>query len=258
MRCSNINSFTRLLQPSSVRSRTGLNALHGNAISCRSVVVAAPLGIVLQRMAMHQQVHHSRHETVIDELDPRAIRDQLIFKIDTGTDAEVRELVQMADRDINKANERGETPLIDLILKATLSSREEEYVHTLQELLASRFIDVNVPHKHTRYTALHLLVNHNSASSGRMSHDPRLNMMRLLIKKGANVNALSHHQQTPLHFAAHRGDARAVQLLLDQFDIDISIVDSKGKTACDLARAGGYRDVVEMLEKKEFKEKHVA
>jgi len=199
---------------------------------------------------------HHRPE-VIDDLDMHAIHARLIDKIEHGAEAEVREMVRMVDKDINKANERGETPLIDLILKATISSVEEDYMHTLQELLASPFIDVNVPHQHTKYTALHLLVNHNSASSGRMSHEPRLHMMRSLIKKGANVNALSHHNQTPLHFAAVRGDVKAVQLLIDQFDIDVSLADSKGNTARDLAKSGGFMDVVEILEKKLYKDNHV-
>jgi len=206
----------------------------------------------------HRSSHMRLHRPEVIELDMHAIHAQLIDKIEHGGEAEVREMVRVVDADINKANERGETPLIDLILKATISSVEEEYLHTLQELLSSPFIDVNVPHQHTKYTALHLLVNHNSASSGRMSHEPRLHMMRVLMKKGANVNARSFHDQTPLHFAAVRGDVRAVQLLVDQADIDVSIVDSKGNSARDLAKSGGFMDVVEILDKKHSKANHAA
>ena len=81
----------------------------------------------------------------------------------------------------------------------------------------------------------------HSAAAGR-----HLDVSRLLIERGADVNALEHGGYVPLHQAAQNGDGELVELLLATgADRDIRLDD--GRTAADIALEAGHPGLAERL-----------
>ena len=72
-------------------------------------------------------------------------------------------------------------------------------------------------------------------------------MLELLLKHNADPSAVDKAQLTPMHLAARKGATDLAQLLLDA-QCDISMKDSRGKTAYTYAQANRKDEVIEMLE----------
>ncbi len=81
---------------------------------------------------------------------------------------------------------------------------------------------------------------HMAASGG----NPK--MVELLISKGAQVNALTTDDKTPLHYAAGKGHLEIARALVRN-DADVSLV-CNGKTALDLAEEHGRDEVIDFLQ----------
>jgi ankyrin repeat protein len=75
-----------------------------------------------------------------------------------------------------------------------------------------------------------------------------LEVARLLIDRGANVNARDRDGWTPLIKAAQAGHAEMVQLLLDH-GADMRAADNDGRTAWMLAAVGGHNDIAEIFKR---------
>ena len=71
-------------------------------------------------------------------------------------------------------------------------------------------------------------------------------LVRLLLERGARVNARSGTGRTALHLAAEEGHADVVRVLVDS-GADVSIRDGRGKTAADRARREGEGACAELL-----------
>lgn len=81
----------------------------------------------------------------------------------------------------------------------------------------------------------------NSAAAG-----GHVDVSRLLVERGADVNAAQAQGFTPLHAAAQNGDADLVAILLAAgADKDVRLED--GRTAADLAREAGHEALAERL-----------
>lgn len=81
----------------------------------------------------------------------------------------------------------------------------------------------------------------HAAAAGR-----HIDVCRLLVAAGADVNATQHGGYTPLHEAAQHGDAEMVELFLSAgADPTISVEDDG--TPADLAEAAGHADVAHRL-----------
>ncbi len=81
----------------------------------------------------------------------------------------------------------------------------------------------------------------HAAAAGR-----HIDVCRLLVAAGADVNATQHGGYTPLHEAAQHGDDEMVELFLSAgADPTISVED--GGTPADLAEAAGHADVAHRL-----------
>jgi len=65
---------------------------------------------------------------------------------------------------------------------------------------------------------------------------------------GADVNAYDFKKQTPLHVAGLKGAVKIAKCLVEK-GANMFAVDSKGKTALDLARAALEKDVDEQQKK---------
>ena len=81
----------------------------------------------------------------------------------------------------------------------------------------------------------------HAAAAGR-----HIEVCRLLIAAGADVNATQHGGFTPLHEAAQHGDVELVELFLSAGRDPIGTTDA-GETAADTAEAAGHVDVASRL-----------
>ena len=78
----------------------------------------------------------------------------------------------------------------------------------------------------------------------------KVDIASLLLQNGADVNTLTNGRQTPLHLAACNNRAKmTLELLLIRDDVDITVCNSKGETAFELADSyGRYGNLFEMKE----------
>ena len=78
------------------------------------------------------------------------------------------------------------------------------------------------------------------------SQDGNINLVRMLLAKGADVNAQNQEGATALMFAIIKGDTKIVKLLLDR-DADVNAQGEDGFTALMFASENGHAEVVELL-----------
>ena len=71
-------------------------------------------------------------------------------------------------------------------------------------------------------------------------------VVELLVKKGADIEARTNLNSTPLHQAAYRGNEKFTRLPLDK-GADIHARDGAGRTALRLATMNDRQAVVELL-----------
>lgn len=69
----------------------------------------------------------------------------------------------------------------------------------------------------------------------------------LLLSQGANPNQKNSSAQTPLHYAAMYGNANAVNMLVEKYNVDKNLKDKDGKTASDLAKENNFDKIVAYL-----------
>jgi ankyrin repeat protein len=77
----------------------------------------------------------------------------------------------------------------------------------------------------------------HAAAAGR-----HIEVCRLLLAAGADVNATQHGGYGPLHEAAQSGDAEMIELFLSA-GADPAMTDDEGRTPAHLAEAAGHPDV---------------
>jgi ankyrin repeat protein len=71
--------------------------------------------------------------------------------------------------------------------------------------------------------------------------------MKLLLKKGVNVECKSINDRTPLWWAAGRGDEAVVKLLLEK-EADVESKDAEyGQTPLSCAAENGHEAVIKLL-----------
>ena len=73
-----------------------------------------------------------------------------------------------------------------------------------------------------------------------------LELVRLLVNNGANINVSDEHRRTPLHWAAYHGFADVVVLLLGR-GANAEARDDVGRRPLHLAAAAGSDDAVRLL-----------
>ena len=74
---------------------------------------------------------------------------------------------------------------------------------------------------------------------------------KYLLDRGADVNdpGTGFYPWLPLHVAVTKGDSEMVRLLLaDTNQANLALMDRAGRTAMELARAGGNADIMSILE----------
>jgi ankyrin repeat protein len=81
----------------------------------------------------------------------------------------------------------------------------------------------------------------NSAAAG-----GRIEIVRLLLARGADPNMRQADDFVPLHAAAQNGQHEMVELLL-KHGADKSLKNKEGKSACDIALESGHQELAEFL-----------
>jgi len=94
-------------------------------------------------------------------------------------------------------------------------------------------------------TARSVNAKDNTALHATMHHQ-QVDVARVLLERGAAVNAKQHGGYTSLHSAAQKGNKAMVELLLE-FGADPSIQTNDGKTAKEIAEENGFPEIVKNL-----------
>ncbi len=79
-------------------------------------------------------------------------------------------------------------------------------------------------------------------------HESDLEVSKLLIDAGADVNAKDYFGETPLYHCRTLGLPDVVKLLLEA-GADVNVVNKEGKTPLDVAEAEGHKRVATLLRK---------
>ncbi|KAJ5365298.1 hypothetical protein N7517_008184 [Penicillium concentricum] len=72
-------------------------------------------------------------------------------------------------------------------------------------------------------------------------------VLRKLLRRGGDVNAVDGQRRTALHLAASNGHREAAELLLNQKSIDLAALDQRNGTPLHAAAMGGHLAVVDLL-----------
>ncbi|XP_054613749.1 KN motif and ankyrin repeat domain-containing protein 1-like [Dunckerocampus dactyliophorus] len=143
----------------------------------------------------------------------------------------VQKLLDADVCDVNKQNKAGYTP----IMLAALAAVDKVEDMSVVEQLFDRG-DVNAKASQAGQTALMLAVSHG-----------RVDMVRALLARGAEVNLQDDEGSTALMCASEHGHAGMVKLLLDQPDCDAMLKDSDESTALSIALETGHHDIAVLL-----------
>jgi len=82
----------------------------------------------------------------------------------------------------------------------------------------------------------------------RSSRDGHLEVSRLLLDHGANVNARKRYYWTPMHLSAANGYLDLVKLLIERGG-DIHAMSGEGETPYQVSLRKGNREIVNLLRK---------
>ncbi|XP_030748449.1 KN motif and ankyrin repeat domain-containing protein 2 [Sitophilus oryzae] len=133
--------------------------------------------------------------------------------------------------DINKPNKAGYT---SVMLVSLTEVRSQTHANVIRRLF--HLADVNIRASQHGQTALMLAVSHG-----------RLDMVKMLLEEGADINIQDEDGSTALMCAAEHGHIEIVKHFLSQPDCDSSITDVDGSTALKIAMEAGHRHIGVLL-----------
>lgn len=148
----------------------------------------------------------------------------LLQAVSKGLVDQAQKLV-IAGADPNEANQQGETPL-------TISARRGD-VSMVRMLLTHKAL----PHSRGKGTPpLHAC-----------AADSTLNVMKLLVAAGADVNEKSSMGRTAIHCCAEQGQVRALDFLVTHHGGYLAARDNEGRTPLHLAAKNGHLGAVHFI-----------
>jgi len=187
-----------------------------------SLALARPDGVSIVLLALY----HGRRE--LAEFVSARRHDLDVHELAAlGRLAWLRELIERAPDEARRTSLDGNSPLG----LAALFGHDE-----LARSLLDAGADPREPSRDARRTtALHLALSRGS-----------LSLSRLLLDRGADVNAREATGRTPLHAAAEAGRRELAALLVER-GADPAVRDREGNAPADLARANGHFGLADWL-----------
>uniref|UniRef100_A0A0G4HP08 Uncharacterized protein n=1 Tax=Chromera velia CCMP2878 TaxID=1169474 RepID=A0A0G4HP08_9ALVE len=200
------------------------------------------------KTALHVAVSNG-HDSIVDLL------------LQNGADVNAKEAnaeVSGGRTSLHLASKRGDKGMVEQLLTqgADVNAKTNDGLTALQvalvggrlnivKCLVEAGADVNVEETELKRTALHIFSEHGD-----------WDMVKLLLRKGAAVDATDRHGQTPLHRAVLNGQQSILELLLE-YGADVNVKDvnangSPGMTALELAIHIGEREMVTLLQPSEI------
>ncbi|XP_056271136.1 KN motif and ankyrin repeat domain-containing protein 1 [Pseudoliparis swirei] len=131
----------------------------------------------------------------------------------------------------DNVNKAGYTPVM---LGALTAAESSDDLEVAQQLL--RLGDVNACSRQAGQTALMLAVSHG-----------RVAMVKLLLSRGADVNAQDREGSTALMCASEHGHTNIVRMLLETGRCHTGLADKNGQTAVTVAEAASHQVIVDLL-----------
>jgi uncharacterized protein len=147
-----------------------------------------------------------------------------------GDAARVREIVE---RDRTQASAIAPDGFSPLGLAAFFKRRE------VVRYLLDAGADLRLASRQGGFTPLHSAV---ATDAGAVD----IEIVRLLLDKGADPNAKGQSGSTPLHTVGFTGDRASLELLM-KHRADPEIKNNDGKTPADLARERGHQEISDLL-----------
>ncbi|CAG0885366.1 unnamed protein product [Darwinula stevensoni] len=181
-------------------------------------------------MDVFEEVSHEVLRRIVNLIDPSG-NTVMHYAVSYGNFDLVSVLLDSKVCDVNIQNKAGYTCLM-LVALARLDS--DAHGHVVRRLFSLG--DVNIKASQHGQTALMLAVSHG-----------RLDMVRLLIDAGADLNIQDADGSTALMCASEHGHLDIVRYILAQPDCDASMVDSDGSTALQIAMDAGHKDIGVLL-----------
>ena len=175
------------------------------------------------------------------------------------------------DEELFKAVTRGDVARVRELLKkgANVNAREKDYSITVHFMVFNRCVasarvcGLSPLHWAAAYgfvDVVKILLEHGADVNPRnvdgitplhlATVAGHVDVARILLEHGADVNTKNEDNQTPLHYAATEGHAVVARLLLEH-GADPSIRDKDGRTPLDIAREKGHKEVVRVIEEYE-------
>src|SRR6266478_3967849 len=88
--------------------------------------------------------------------------------------------------------------------------------------------------------------DNENASLHTAAEEGKIDVVRLLIVRGADVDTRTQHQWAPIHLSANNGYLDIVKLLLER-GADLHALNGQGDTPYELLLQGGYREMADLL-----------
>jgi ankyrin repeat protein len=152
---------------------------------------------------------------------------------------EITRMLLEAGADPTTENKNGDPPFF---LAAGCYSN-----NTVQEYLnAANKVDPNTRSSKDGMTALHIAAG-LSGDAARFSLKSAIEVCRILLAEGANINATADDGETPIHLAASAGQLEMVQYLVRQHNIDLEVDCKAYGTPLMTAAGSGGPDIVQIF-----------
>ncbi|XP_044256922.1 KN motif and ankyrin repeat domain-containing protein 2-like [Tribolium madens] len=224
-----LNDSLQKSQTKNLKSHNAINIVQQEWFKISSLYTANPLDVE-DYLDAFEEVSSVLLQYIVNMTDESG-NTAMHYAVSHGNFDVVSILLDSKVCDINKPNKAGYTSVMLVSLAEVRSQTHANVVRRLFQLA-----DVNIRAKQHGQTALMLAVSHG-----------RLDMVKMLLEAGADINIQDEDGSTALMCAAEHGHDEIVKHFLTQPDCDSSITDIDGSTALKIAMEAGHRHIGVLL-----------